>query len=124
WDMPGQKAFRSKWLKGLQDSNIILYMIDVANQRRFEESKNEFWNILNKVELNGTPLLIIGNKTDLVRLSNESNNEQIANLKEELSSFYNFNKIKSRKWNFLFTSVKTNFNIDNVIPAIFSLLSS
>lgn len=124
WDMPGQKAFRSKWLKGLQDSNIILYMIDVANQRRFEESKNEFWNILNKVELNGTPLLIIGNKTDLVRLSKESYDEQLAILKEELSRFYNFNKLKSRKWNFLFTSVKTNFNIDNVIPAIFSLLSS
>ena len=124
WDMPGQKAFRSKWLKGLQDSNIILYMIDVANQRRFEESRNEFWNVLNKDELNGTPLLILGNKTDLVRLSKENNDEQLVNLEEELSSFYNFNKIKNRKWNFLFTSVKTNFNIVNVIPAIFSLLSS
>ncbi len=124
WDMPGQKAFRSKWLIGLQDSNIILYMIDVTNQRRFEESRNEFWNVLNKNELNGTPLLIIGNKTDLVRLSNGSNDEQLAILKEELSNFYNFKKIKNRKWNFLFTSVKTNFNIVNVIPAIFNLLSS
>ncbi len=124
WDMPGQKAFRSKWLKGLQDSNIILYMIDVANQRRFEESRNEFWNVLNKDELNGTPLLILGNKTDLVSLSKENNDGQLKNLKEELTSFYNFNNIKSRKWNFLFTSVKTNFNIDNVIPAIFKLLSS
>ena len=99
-------------------------MIDVANQRRFEESKNEFWNVLNKDELNGTPLLILGNKTDLVKVSKENNDEQLANLKEELTSFYNFNIIKNRKWNFLFTSVKTNFNIDNVIPAIFSLLSS
>ncbi|MEE9377789.1 MAG: ADP-ribosylation factor-like protein [Candidatus Lokiarchaeia archaeon] len=124
WDMPGQKAFRSKWLKGLQDSNIVLYMIDVANQRRFEESRNEFWNVLNKDELNGTPLLILGNKTDLVSLTKEKNDEQLANLKEELTSFFNFNNIKSREWNFLFTSVKTNFNIDNVIPAIFRLLSS
>ena len=122
--MPGQKAFRSKWLKGLQDSNIILYMIDIANQRRFEESRNEFWNVLNKDELNGTPLLILGNKTDLVSLSKENNDGQLKNLKEELNIFYNFNNIKSRKWNFLFTSVKTNFNVDNVIPAIFKLLSS
>ncbi len=124
WDMPGQKAFRSKWLKGLQDSNIIIYMIDVANQRRFEESRNEFWNVLNKNELNGIPLLIVGNKTDLIKLSKENFAEQIQNLEEELSTFYNFNKMKKRKWNFLFTSVKTNFNIDSVIPAIFDLLSS
>ncbi len=124
WDMPGQKSFRSKWLKGLQDSNIIVYMIDVANQRRFEESRKEFWNVLNKDELNGTPLLIIGNKTDLVKYSDKGNNEQLTLLKEELFNFYNFNKIKNRKWNFLFTSVKTNFNIDNIIPEIFNLLSS
>lgn len=124
WDMPGQKAFRSKWLKGLQDSNVIIYMIDVANQRRFEESRNEFWNVLNKNELNGIPLLIVGNKTDLIKLSKENFAEQIQNLEEELSTFYNFNKMKKRKWNFLFTSVKTNFNIDSVIPAIFDLLSS
>lgn len=124
WDMPGQKAFRSKWLNGLQDSNIILYMIDVANQRRFEESRNEFWNVLKKNELDGTPLLILGNKTDLIRRSQEKDDEQLAILKKELSTFYNFNKIKNRKWNFLFTSVKTNFNIDNVIPAIFNILFS
>ena len=124
WDMPGQKAFRSKWLRGLQDSNIIIYMIDVANQRRFEESRNEFWNVLNNDELNGIPLIIVGNKTDLVKLSKDNFDEQVQNLKEELSTFYNFNKIKRRKWNFLFTSVKTNYNIDSVIPAIFDLLSS
>ncbi|MFX1501238.1 MAG: ADP-ribosylation factor-like protein [Promethearchaeota archaeon] len=124
WDMPGQKSFRSKWLKGFQDSNIIIYMIDVANQRRFEESRKEFWNVLNKDELNGTPLLIIGNKTDLVKYSDKSNNEQLKILKEELFTFYNFNDIKNRKWNFVFTSVKTNFNIEDVIPEIFNLLSS
>ena len=99
-------------------------MIDVANQRRFEESRNEFWNVLNNDELNGIPLLIVGNKTDLVKLSNDNFDEQVQNLKEELSTFYNLNKIKRRKWNFLFTSVKTNYNIDSVIPAIFDLLSS
>ncbi|MFX1364064.1 MAG: ADP-ribosylation factor-like protein [Promethearchaeota archaeon] len=124
WDMPGQKLFRSKWLKGLQDSNIIIYMIDVANQRRFEESKEEFWNVLNNYELNGTPLLILGNKTDLVKVSNESNDDQLILLKEELFNFYGLNKIKNRKWKFLFTSVKTNFNISNVISEIFNLLSS
>lgn len=124
WDMPGQRSFRPKWLIGIQESNIILYMIDIANQRRFEESRSEFWNVLNKDEFNGIPLLVLGNKSDLVKFSQENFNEQLLKLKEEISDFYNFIKLKNRKWNFLFTSVKTNFNIDNVIPAIFDLLSS
>ncbi|MFX1461649.1 MAG: ADP-ribosylation factor-like protein [Promethearchaeota archaeon] len=124
WDMPGQRNFRPKWLIGIQESNIILYMIDIANQRRFEESRSEFWNVLDKDEFNGIPLLVLGNKSDLVKFSQENFNEQLLKLKEEISDFYNFIKLKNRKWNFLFTSVKTNFNIDNVIPAIFDLLSS
>lgn len=124
WDMPGQKAFRSKWLIGLQDSNIIIYMIDIANQRRFEETKNEFWNILNNKEMQKIPLLILGNKIDLIKISKEDYNAQLQNLKEELSNFYSFRNIKNRKWDFLFTSVKINFNIDNLFPVIFDLLSS
>ncbi|MFX1303670.1 MAG: ADP-ribosylation factor-like protein [Promethearchaeota archaeon] len=124
WDMPGQKAFRSKWLIGLQDSNVIVYMIDIANQRRFEESKSEFWNVLNNEELDGIPLLILGNKIDLIKYSKEDYNTQLQHLKKELFEYYKFKNIKNRKWNFLFTSVKTNFNIDDVIPAVFDLISS
>jgi len=124
WDMPGQKSFRPKWLIGLQESNVIIYMIDIANQRRFEESRSEFWNIINMDKLNEIPLLILGNKTDLIKFSTEKYEDQLLNLKKELSDFYKFEKIKKRRWGFLFTSVKTNLNIDNVIPAIFELLSS
>lgn len=124
WDMPGQKSFRPKWLIGLQDSNLIIYMIDIANQRRFEESSNEFWNVINKNELDGIPLLILGNKIDLIKCSKEDYDSQVQNLEKELFNFYNFKNIKNRKWNFLLTSVKTNLNIDNIIPEIFDLISS
>jgi small GTP-binding protein len=124
WDMPGQKAFRSKWLIGLQESNIIVYMIDIANQRRFEESKTEFWSVINNNELKEIPLLILGNKIDLIKFSKDDYNTQFQNLETELSNFYNFENIKNRKWKFLFTSVKTNFNIKNIIPEIFNLIAS
>lgn len=124
WDMPGQKTFRSRWLKGLQDANFIIYMVDIANQRRFEESKKEFWNVINKNELVGIPLLILCNKTDLVINAKESNKKEFHTLKREISEFFNLNKIKDRKWKLLFTSVKTNYNIDNIIPAILDLISS
>ncbi len=122
WDMPGQRIFRSKWLKGLQDSNIIIYMIDIANQRRFEESKKEFWKILNNEELNGIPLLILGNKSDLVKLSDKKYENQLQNLKEEIFVYFNFEQIKKRSWKFIFTSVKTNFNIEKTVQTIFELL--
>jgi small GTP-binding protein len=119
WDLPGQLSFRSKWLKGIQDSNILVYMLDIANQRRFEESKKEFWKIINNPELNGVPLLILGNKSDLVRQSDA----QLQNLREEVFNYFDFEKIKNRDWKFLFTSVKTNHNIESTIQTIFDLMS-
>ena len=124
WDMPGQKSFRKKWLKGLQDSNIIIYMIDVANQRRFEESKKELWNVLRNDELYGVPLLLLYNKIDLVINSQEIHENQLNNLRKEVSQFFNLEKIQNRKRKFLFTSVKTNYNIDKIIPTILNLISS
>ena len=119
WDMPGQRSFRSRWLKGLQDSNVIVYMVDIANQRRFEEAKNEFWNILNSNELDAVPLLILGNKSDLVKQSDT----QLQNLKEEVFNYFEFDRIKNRDWKFLFTSVKTNHNIESTVQTIFDLMS-
>ena len=122
WDMPGQRSFRNKWLLGLQDSNIIIFMIDVANQIRFEESKREFWKIINRYELFGIPLLILANKIDLLDHPVENNNEQIGRLNKEIIEYFEFEKIDNREWNLLFTSVKTNFNINTVIDMIFDLI--
>ncbi len=124
WDMPGQLYFRKKWLIGIHDSNILIFMVDIANQRRFVESKRELWNVLNNHKLDGIPLLIIGNKIDLLNYSQENYDTQLQNLKDELSQNFDFDTIKNREWTFLFTSVKTSFNVDNVIPTILHLISS
>jgi len=122
WDMPGQRIFRKKWLIGVQDSNIIVYMIDLANQLRFEESKIEFWKILNRYELSGIPLLILGNKCDLLNCSDKSEDDQSTRLRNELFTYFELDNIQSREWKFLFTSVKTNYKIDNVIDSIIELI--
>ncbi len=122
WDMPGQVSFRNKWIRGMQDSNIIVYMIDVSNQLRFEESKREIWKILNRYEIDGIPLLILGNKVDLINLGNDA--DQTQRMKNEILSFFDLEKIKERNWEFLFTSVKTNYQVDAVISVIYDLLHS
>ena len=122
WDMPGQRAFRKKWLIGLQDSNIVIYMIDVANQRRFEESKKEFWKIINRYDLLGIPVLVLANKIDLIQHSDEITEDQSEKLKNEIITYFEFDKIQNREFSLLFTSVKTKFNIETVIKEIFDLI--
>ncbi|MHA2007853.1 MAG: ADP-ribosylation factor-like protein [Promethearchaeota archaeon] len=123
WDMPGQLSFRSKWLKGLQDSNIIVYMIDAANQRRHEESKEELWKILANDELNNIPLLLLGNKSDLINQPSDIYGIQLQKLKDEIYDYFNLEKLKNRPWEFLFTSVKTSFNLEKTVQTIFDLIS-
>ncbi|MEJ2278723.1 MAG: ADP-ribosylation factor-like protein [Candidatus Lokiarchaeota archaeon] len=121
WDMPGQRAFRKKWLIGLQDSNIIIYVIDVANQSRFEEAKKEFWRMINRYELQEVPLLILGNKVDLIS-KKKSDKTQLNRLKNEICNYFNFSNIKNRNWKFMLTSVKTNYNIAKTIHLISDLI--
>ena len=125
WDMPGQSSFRKKWLIGLQDSNLIVFMIDVSDQIRFEESKKELYSIINRYELAGVPLLIIGNKVDLVNNDSlDPDKEHLRRLEDEIQGFFDFDKIENRHWKFLFTSVKTSYNVDEIMDLVFFLISS
>ena len=123
WDMPGQRIFRKKWLIGMQDSNLIVFMIDISDQIRFEESKKELYSIINRYELARVPLLVLGNKVDLVNNDEEDpDKEHLRRLKAEIFEFFDFDKIENRRWKFLFTSVKTNYNVEEILDMVFSLI--
>jgi len=124
WDSPGQSTFREKWLLGLQDSNIIIYIIDVASQLRFNESKTEFWKIYNDNDLKDIPLLILGNKIDLINHNNSNDDEQLKRIEKEIIDFFEFDSLLHTNWKFVFTSVKTSYNIEKVVNTIFTLVSA
>jgi len=123
WDSPGQSSFRDRWLQGLQDSNIIIYMVDVANQLRFDESKTEFWKIYNENDLKDIPLLILGNKIDLIN-HNNNDDEQLKRTEKEIIDFFEFDSLQNINWKFVFTSVKTSHNIEKVLNTLFTLVSA
>ncbi|MFW9930061.1 MAG: ADP-ribosylation factor-like protein, partial [Candidatus Thorarchaeota archaeon] len=100
WDMPGNLALRDSWLHGIQDSNILIYMIDIANQRSFKESKEEFWSIVDRDDVKGIPIIIVGNKVDLLNLDHQSREEQLTRTKNELMSYFEFNTLGGRSWEF------------------------
>ncbi len=126
WDMPGQLVFRKKWLSGAQDSNIIVYMVDVSDQIKFEESKTELHRIINRLELSDVPILILGNKIDLInQLSKNGDgdiNEHLVRLKHEIFDILELEKLNDRTMEFLFTSVKDNYNIEEFYELLVELL--
>src|SRR4030042_88105 len=41
WDAPGQKIFRNLWLRHVNRSDLIFYIVDASDRNRFAEAKEE-----------------------------------------------------------------------------------
>ncbi|XP_034027341.1 ADP-ribosylation factor-like protein 8A [Thalassophryne amazonica] len=65
WDIGGQPRFRSMWERYCRGVSAIVYMVDAADSEKIEASKNELHNLLDKPQLHGIPVLVLGNKRDL-----------------------------------------------------------
>ncbi|KAI5619518.1 ADP-ribosylation factor-like protein 8B-A [Silurus asotus] len=65
WDIGGQPRFRSMWERYCRGVNAIVYMVDAADRDKVEASRNELHNLLDKPQLQGIPILVLGNKRDL-----------------------------------------------------------
>lgn len=65
WDIGGQPRFRSMWERYCRGVNSIVYVVDAADEEKFETSKKELFDLLTKPPLAGIPLLVLGNKNDL-----------------------------------------------------------
>merc|ERR1711906_47232 len=58
WDIGGQKAIRPYWQNYIDDAQVLVWVIDGADRRRFEESKREFWRTITFDKLAGVPILV------------------------------------------------------------------
>ncbi|EDW43073.1 GM23705 [Drosophila sechellia] len=65
WDIGGQPRFRSMWERYCRGVNAIVYMVDAADLDKLEASRNELHSLLDKPQLAGIPVLVLGNKRDL-----------------------------------------------------------
>jgi small GTP-binding protein len=64
WDAPGQTKFREAWSRGYQKAQVMIYVLDVADGARFEESKKEFDTVLKNPETARVPLIFCFHKMD------------------------------------------------------------
>jgi ADP-ribosylation factor-like protein 8 len=65
WDLGGQPRFRSMWERYCRGVNAIVFIVDSADVEALPVAKEELHALLEKPFLDGIPLLVLGNKSDL-----------------------------------------------------------
>jgi len=65
WDVAGQPRFRSMWQRYCDGMDAIIFVVDSADQDKFETARFELHQLLGHAGLNGVPLLVLGNKNDV-----------------------------------------------------------
>lgn len=65
WDLGGQERLRTIWNKYYSESHGLVFVVDSANENRFEEAKATLHTLAEHPELQGIPLLVLANKMDL-----------------------------------------------------------
>lgn len=102
WDIGGQKKFRGMWERYCRGVNCIVFVVDAAAHGLLDEAKKELHELVSKPQLNGVPLLVLGNKNDLSG----------ALTAEKLAEVMALKDIKNREVHCLSISAKNNVNID------------
>jgi len=66
WDLGGQLALRSIWEKYYEESQALIYVVDVANPQRFDEAKSTLQSLMQHPDLQDVPILFLANKQDIL----------------------------------------------------------
>uniref|UniRef100_A0A8C1VMW8 ADP-ribosylation factor-like protein 3 n=1 Tax=Cyprinus carpio TaxID=7962 RepID=A0A8C1VMW8_CYPCA len=88
WDIGGQRKIRPFWKKYLENTDLLIYVIDSADKKRFEETGLELSELIDEENLKGVPLLIFANKQDLATASPAS----------EIAEGLNLHTYRDREW--------------------------
>lgn len=88
WDIGGQRRIRPYWKNYFENTDLLIYVIDSADQKRFEETGIELSELLEEDKLMGAPLLVFANKQDLLSAASAS----------EVAEGLGLDSIRDRKW--------------------------
>jgi ADP-ribosylation factor-like protein 8 len=65
WDLGGQPRFRPMWERYCRGVSAIVFIVDIADMAKLPVAKEELHSLMSQRTLEGIPLLVLGNKSDL-----------------------------------------------------------
>jgi ADP-ribosylation factor-like protein 8 len=105
WDVGGQEQYRSEWTRYAKGSDVLVFVVDVADRAQLPQAKHELHRLLEDPDLAKTPLLVCANKIDIEPHASES----------ELISALNLDYITEQPWVVFPISALRGTNIDKVM---------
>eukprot|EP00051_Salpingoeca_urceolata_P032754 m.17209 g.17209 ORF g.17209 m.17209 type:complete len:188 (-) comp5414_c0_seq1:31-594(-) len=88
WDIGGQRKIRAFWGQYMTDTDVLIYVIDSADQKRFEETGEQLMDLLDEEKLEKVPVMIFANKQDLPTAARAS----------EIATGLNLHTIRDHAW--------------------------
>eukprot|EP00808_Paulinella_micropora_P007572 g31988.t1 len=83
WDIGGQQTIRSYWRNYFEKTDVIIWVVDSADQRRLEMCRDELHKLLKHERLAGATLLIFANKQDIAQALSLKEISDVLSLSEE-----------------------------------------
>jgi len=105
WDVAGQPKFRTMWDRYCRGVDAIVFVVDAHDREKLPTARFELHSLLDKPELAGVPLLVLGNKNDLPDYMPV----------EELIRALDLNTIQDRPVSCYSCSMKSTHNLDIVL---------
>lgn len=104
-DAGGHPSYRYLWKINCNSSDVILYVLDCADQEMIATSESQLESLFSDSELVDKPILIIANKIDLPEAMTQ--NDIIARLRLQ--------EIEGRVIKLFCISAKKRINVDNIM---------
>merc|ERR1712021_70708 len=105
WDLGGQPRFRGMWERYCANVSAIVYVVDAADHKNVDISREELHELIAKPSLKNIPLPVLGNKRDLPEALPENAIIERMQLKD----------ITDREVGFYTISAKNQDNIETTI---------
>ncbi|MFX0102359.1 MAG: ADP-ribosylation factor-like protein [Candidatus Hodarchaeota archaeon] len=111
-DLGGQKAFRRAWMTYWKDPDLMVFMVDSTDDRRFQDARDALWSILENPHSIGKPLLVLVNKIDM------PGRKPVEMIEEALE----LNKIQNRTKGTYEISIKSDHNLEKALNFMVSVI--
>ncbi|KAF6039926.1 ARL3 [Bugula neritina] len=104
WDIGGQRKIRPYWRNYFERTDVLIYVIDSSDRKRFDETGLELSELLEEDKLGGVPIMVFANKQDLFNAAPAT----------EIAESLELTNIRDRPWHIQACSAMTGEGVEAV----------